>query len=58
MVTYSINDQCIGCTICAQHCPVDAIAMVPYQKHQIDNDKCTRCGVCKNVCPAEAVEVK
>jgi len=58
LITYSINDKCIGCTICAQRCPADAIAMKPYEKHQIDQAKCIRCGTCKSVCPADAVEVK
>ncbi len=57
LITYSITDDCIGCTICAQHCPTDAIAMKPYEKHEIDPDKCVRCGTCKSVCPADAVRV-
>lgn len=58
LIRYSITDDCIGCTICAQHCPVEAIAMAPYEKHIIDQQKCIRCGTCKQVCPANAVEVK
>jgi NADH-quinone oxidoreductase subunit F len=57
LITYTITDNCIGCTLCAQHCPVDAIEMKPYEKHEIDTEKCIRCGTCKNVCPADAVEV-
>jgi NADH-quinone oxidoreductase subunit F len=58
LVKYLITDDCIGCTICAQHCPADAIAMKPYEKHEIDLEKCTRCGTCKVVCPAQAVRVE
>jgi NADH-quinone oxidoreductase subunit F len=58
LITYSITDDCIGCTICAQHCPADAIAMRPYEKHEIDSDKCIRCGTCEQRCPAEAVKVE
>jgi NADH:ubiquinone oxidoreductase subunit F (NADH-binding)/NAD-dependent dihydropyrimidine dehydrogenase PreA subunit len=58
LIKYSITDDCIGCTICAQHCPTEAIAMKPYEKHEIDTEKCVRCGTCKAVCPAKAVEVK
>ncbi|MHC4111684.1 MAG: NADH-ubiquinone oxidoreductase-F iron-sulfur binding region domain-containing protein, partial [Planctomycetota bacterium] len=58
LITYSVTDDCIGCTLCAQHCPVDAIEMKPYQDHEIDSDKCIRCGTCKSVCPADAVKVE
>jgi NADH-quinone oxidoreductase subunit F len=58
LITFSINDKCIGCTLCAQHCPADAIAMTPYEKHVIDPAKCIRCGTCRQVCPSDAVEVK
>jgi Pyruvate/2-oxoacid:ferredoxin oxidoreductase delta subunit len=58
LIRFSITDKCIGCTICAQRCPADAIAMKPYQRHEIDPEKCIRCGTCKNVCPAEAVHVE
>jgi len=57
LITYSITDDCIGCTLCAQHCPVDAIEMRPYEKHEIDSEKCIRCNTCKNVCQSDAVKV-
>ena len=58
LIRFTITDKCIGCTLCAQRCPADAIAMKPYQRHEIDQDKCVRCGTCKNVCPADAVHVE
>jgi NADH-quinone oxidoreductase subunit F len=58
LIAYKINQQCIGCTLCAQHCPADAIALTPYVRHTIDLDKCTRCDTCRLVCPAEAVYVQ
>jgi len=57
LIKYQVNDACIGCTLCAQHCPVDAIAMRAYDVHEIDTELCIRCGACKNVCPVEAVDV-
>ena len=58
LITYSVTDDCIGCTMCAQHCPVEAITFTPYQKHEIDTEKCTRCGTCMGVCPNDAVKVE
>jgi len=58
LITYSVTDDCIGCTLCAQHCPADAIAMRPYEKHEIDVEKCIRCGGCKSICPADAIKVE
>jgi NADH:ubiquinone oxidoreductase subunit F (NADH-binding)/NADH:ubiquinone oxidoreductase subunit E len=57
IITYSINENCIGCTKCAQHCPTDAIPFAPYEKHIIDQDKCIKCDGCKQVCPVEAVDI-
>ena len=58
LITYRVTDDCIGCTLCAQHCPTEAIAFAPYQKHEIDTDKCTRCGICISKCPEDAIEVE
>ncbi|HET6429588.1 MAG TPA: NADH-quinone oxidoreductase subunit NuoE [Phycisphaerae bacterium] len=58
LIRYVVTDDCIGCTLCAQQCPADAIAMTPYEKHQIDPEKCVRCGNCKRICPADAVRVE
>jgi NADH-quinone oxidoreductase subunit F len=57
LIRYVVTDDCIGCTLCSQHCPVDAIPMKPYEKHEIDDEKCTRCDTCKQICPENAIIV-
>ena len=57
LIQYEITDDCIGCTICAQNCPADAIAMRPYEKHEIDREKCIKCDTCKAMCPSHAVKI-
>ncbi|MCL2645815.1 MAG: NAD(P)H-dependent oxidoreductase subunit E [Phycisphaerales bacterium] len=57
LIKYQVTDECIGCTRCAQECPVGAIPLTPYQKHEIDTAGCTRCDVCRRICPANAITV-
>ena len=58
LITYSITDDCIGCTQCAIECPVEAISGTPYEVYEIDPEKCVRCDNCRQICPVDAVEVK
>jgi len=58
LIGYYVNEKCIACTLCAQHCPAEAIAMTPYVRHHIDLEKCTRCDTCRQICPSKAVEVR
>jgi NADH-quinone oxidoreductase subunit F len=57
LIKYQVTDTCIGCTLCSQHCPVDAIPMAPYLRHEINNDLCTRCDTCRVVCPEDSILV-
>jgi ferredoxin len=57
LVKYHIEETCIGCTKCAQNCPVDAIAFTPYEVHSIDQEKCIKCDGCRQVCPEDCVTV-
>lgn len=58
MISYTINDKCIGCTKCAQKCPVDAIPFTPHEKHSIDIEQCIKCDSCVQVCDYDAIDVK
>jgi NADH-quinone oxidoreductase subunit F len=58
LITYSITEECIGCTKCAQRCPSDAIEAKPFELHVIDNEKCIKCNICLEICPVHAVITK
>jgi NADH:ubiquinone oxidoreductase subunit F (NADH-binding)/Pyruvate/2-oxoacid:ferredoxin oxidoreductase delta subunit len=57
VIRYQINDDCIGCTKCAQRCPTGAIAFNPYKVHEVDAGKCIKCDICRQICPVDAVIV-
>lgn len=52
---FILEDKCVGCTLCARNCPVDAISGAVKQTHVIDTDKCIKCGVCQEKCKFSAV---
>jgi len=49
------EDMCVGCGVCVDDCPVDAIELKDDQKAFINEDECIRCGRCHDICPQEAV---
>jgi NADH-quinone oxidoreductase subunit F len=52
---YIVPDKCVGCTLCARNCPVDAITGKTREVHTIDQEKCVKCGKCITSCNFNAV---
>lgn len=46
---------CIGCTLCIQACPVDAILGAAKQMHTVLPDLCTGCDLCVAPCPVDCI---
>ncbi|MBC7513329.1 MAG: electron transport complex subunit RsxB [Herminiimonas sp.] len=51
------ESRCIGCTLCIQACPVDAILGAAKQMHVILPDLCTGCDLCVPACPVDCIDM-
>ncbi|MCL1935024.1 MAG: NADH-quinone oxidoreductase subunit NuoF [Defluviitaleaceae bacterium] len=58
LLSYYILDNCVGCTLCAKNCPVNAISGERKELHHIDTSICIKCNVCLEKCPFKAIEVR
>ena len=51
------ESTCIGCTLCIQACPVDAILGAAKQMHTIIEKECTGCELCLPPCPVDCIDI-
>ncbi len=58
MVAVIDEDICIGCKLCIQACPVDAILGAPKQMHTVIAAECTGCELCISPCPVECITME
>ena len=54
-VAFIDESLCIGCTLCIQACPVDAILGAAKQMHTILPSLCTGCDLCVAPCPVDCI---
>ncbi|MFL6691351.1 MAG: electron transport complex subunit RsxB, partial [Ramlibacter sp.] len=52
------EDWCIGCTLCLDACPTDAILGLNKQMHTVIEPYCTGCELCVPVCPVDCIALE
>jgi len=57
MVAVIDEQVCIGCTLCIQACPVDAILGAAKQMHTVIGRECTGCELCLAPCPVDCIQM-
>jgi len=49
---------CIGCTLCLEACPVDAIVGTARRMHTVIAAECTGCALCLPPCPVDCIRLE
>src|SRR5262249_46973252 len=56
-VAFIDEARCIGCTLCIQACPVDAIVGAARLMHTVVTELCSGCDLCVPPCPVDCIEM-
>jgi electron transport complex protein RnfB len=51
------ESRCIGCTLCIQACPFDAIIGATRRMHTVVDSLCTGCELCIPPCPVDCISI-
>lgn len=57
VVAWIDESRCIGCTLCIQVCPVDAIVGAAKLMHTVIAEECTGCELCLPPCPVDCIDL-
>ncbi len=59
-LTVAVIDEawCIGCTLCIDVCPTDAILGTHKRMHTVVEPYCTGCELCLPVCPVDCISLE
>jgi electron transport complex protein RnfB len=52
------ESRCIGCTLCIDACPVDAIIGAAQLMHTVVEPWCIGCALCVPPCPVDCIEMR
>ena len=55
-ITAFIQETCVGCGICVDRCPMDALS-IENKKISFKPERCIGCGLCNTTCPTDSLKL-